>query len=392
MRTRIVSFTLSGCWLLLAAAIGDFAFRVEAQSNKPSKALRQVVERQNDLFEKFDREVSEGKAQAYEWEARTEDLRRIAAGRAAEFKIGDWKEEELISLATLYQFAEQYALAAEAFRAYLKSNTNTKRVGGIDVRSSYARALLETGQLDETGKALDEMYRFGGDDPAIVVSRIVLSKDLAIELRDRGRLEDAAARAKKGYDLADGAIRGDILSSNLREAALRDQFTLAALNVSIREKLGKTREANDFNRLVLKYDFTNQPSLRSYYESELASARLIGAPAPELAAAQWLNGNAMKLSELRGKVVILDFWAMWCSPCIAAFPRLRELRAKYENKGFEIVGVTRLYGRSDKEDDLSREQEMKSLQEYKHRYQLPYPIAVGKMDDITNEENYGTVS
>lgn len=50
--------------------------------------------------------------------------------------------------------------------------------------------------------------------------------------------------------------------------------------------------------------------------------------------------------------------------------------------------MTRLYGRSDNEDELSREQEWKSLQNYKRRHQLNYPFAVGKMDDTTNEERY----
>ncbi len=392
MTIRNLLYALCGLGLLFAISMTYFALRVDAQSKKPSKALRQVVERQNDLFEKFDREVSKGKAQSYEWEARTDDLRRLAAERAAEFKISAWKDEELMSLATLYQFAEQYGLAADAFRAYLKSNPNAKRVGGIDVRSSYARALLETDQLDEAGKVLDEMYRVDDDDPAILASRIALSKDLAIALRDRGRMEDAAKRARKGYGLADAANRDEMLRSRLRETTLRDQFTLAALHASIKQRLGQRREADDFNRLVLKYDFTNQPSLRSFYESELTSARLIGGSAPELTAAQWLDGRSIKLSELRGKVVLLDYWAMWCSPCIAAFPRLREFRTKFEGKGFEIIGVTRLYGRSDKEEDLSRDLEMKSLHEYKRRHQLTYPIAVGKMDDVTNEESYSVTS
>jgi thiol-disulfide isomerase/thioredoxin len=46
------------------------------------------------------------------------------------------------------------------------------------------------------------------------------------------------------------------------------------------------------------------------------------------------------LSSLRGKYVLIDFWASWCGPCRASVPHLREIYAKYKDKGFEIVGIT----------------------------------------------------
>jgi thiol-disulfide isomerase/thioredoxin len=72
-------------------------------------------------------------------------------------------------------------------------------------------------------------------------------------------------------------------------------------------------------------------------------ASLIGKPAPEIAGDFGLNGKAVKLSDLKGKVVLVDFWAIWCGPCIATFPHLREWNREYKDRGLAILGVTSYY-------------------------------------------------
>lgn len=65
----------------------------------------------------------------------------------------------------------------------------------------------------------------------------------------------------------------------------------------------------------------------------------IGAVAPDIKLKQ-PDGKEMSLSSLRGKVVLIDFWASWCGPCRRENPFNRQLYAQYKNKGFEIFGVS----------------------------------------------------
>lgn len=64
----------------------------------------------------------------------------------------------------------------------------------------------------------------------------------------------------------------------------------------------------------------------------------VGDRAPEFTG-RTIDGQELSLSSLRGKVVLVDFWATWCQPCIRELPNVIEVYNKYKAKGFEIVGV-----------------------------------------------------
>ncbi len=60
----------------------------------------------------------------------------------------------------------------------------------------------------------------------------------------------------------------------------------------------------------------------------------------ELEFADAITGSTVSIKNLKGKVVLIDFWATWCPPCVAAMPHMKELYAKYKAKGVEFIGVS----------------------------------------------------
>jgi len=71
-----------------------------------------------------------------------------------------------------------------------------------------------------------------------------------------------------------------------------------------------------------------------------AVSQLLGSPAIELRSIKgWKNGGPVKLADLRGKVVLLDFWGTWCGPCISEMPVLMKLHDQFKDKGLTIIAV-----------------------------------------------------
>jgi thiol-disulfide isomerase/thioredoxin len=110
---------------------------------------------------------------------------------------------------------------------------------------------------------------------------------------------------------------------------------------------------------------------------------------PEILVDEWIDQTPTKLADLRGQVVLLDFWATWCGPCRVTLPRLQRLHQNYKAKGLVILGMTNFFGRADGKQ-LTRAQEMEYLRNFKKTNRLSYGFAIDASED--NDRNYSVSS
>jgi thiol-disulfide isomerase/thioredoxin len=116
--------------------------------------------------------------------------------------------------------------------------------------------------------------------------------------------------------------------------------------------------------------------------------RLRGKPAPELDGVVGWRGPPVKLADLKGKCVLLDFWGYWCGPCVYAMPTLIELHERYKDKGLAIVGVhCDMGGEIDTPAKLDEKIALLKEKVWKGK-DLPFPIALTTKSSSYSEQMY----
>jgi peroxiredoxin len=99
--------------------------------------------------------------------------------------------------------------------------------------------------------------------------------------------------------------------------------------------------------------------------SKITEGAFKGKPAPDFSL-ETLDGKTLKLSDLRGKAVVLNFWATWCSPCKAEMPWFVDFQKQYAGEGLQIVGVAM--------DDSAKE----DIAKFAKQMGVNYPVVLGK--------------
>lgn len=91
-------------------------------------------------------------------------------------------------------------------------------------------------------------------------------------------------------------------------------------------------------------------------------ARLMAASLPDM------EGKSQALAQWRGKVMVVNFWATWCSPCLEEIPEFVRMQEKLGNQGLQFVGIAI--------DNTAK------VREFAAKYRMNYPVLIGEMDAI----------
>ncbi len=110
-----------------------------------------------------------------------------------------------------------------------------------------------------------------------------------------------------------------------------------------------------FGWIVMRRTLTNSPSRTG----ELR-------PAPDFSLTD-LSGTKLSLSQYRGKVVLLDFWATWCDPCKEEIPHFVEMQNRYASQGLQIIGI-------------SMDDDEQAVRAFQQQFKMNYPVAMGSVE------------
>ena len=109
-------------------------------------------------------------------------------------------------------------------------------------------------------------------------------------------------------------------------------------------------------------------SIHTRIQKNINLLSLDGKAAPALEEREYLGPKPMSLASLKGKPVLLFFWAHWCGDCKAEAPLLSQMANEYASKGLTVIAPTQRYGYAARGEDATPEQELKYIDEVRHHF------------------------
>jgi len=215
------------------------------------------------------------------------------------------------------QFEKEFTDVVTTFRGASDAKAKDEaRAKAFKLPETYAAKMFALAQKHPTDPVADEAYLWVATIPAsrgLPVQRQAYQTGREKAKSDAVKLVAAAGLANQIFD------EDDRTPAQTREAE--------ALYAEI---VAKGKGVKDLPEDILTEAEGNLWEIRNL---------VVGKPAPEAESAD-LDGKTTKLSDHKGKVVVLDFWATWCGPCVGMIPHERELVKKYDGKPFVFISVS----------------------------------------------------
>ena len=214
----------------------------------------------------------------------------------------------------------------------------------------------------------------------------------AFELRRSGDHQAACARLEAALAEARSAPYEIEFRTRVDVAITLAELYLAADEAA--KARAMLREESDFaERIFQIVQMSGTPDQkraaaggRVQLKDRARQVEILGSAAPEIHVTTWINNDATTLRDLRGRVVLLEFWATWCKPCQEMFPKLRKLDEDYRERGLEVVALTRHY-MAYRATAASQEEELDLMRKVVREHALAFRVGVA--EDERTQELYG---